>query len=221
MTFKSADGKDYHVTGQAQGNFNTVGAAAGIASLLGIDLGSLLGNRYNPNMSADALIAALSASKNGSNDAIISSLISSIVSLIPTLMSSNSQPTCSENTYVNRYELNQTRETDSLKSENAMLRSQIYTDQKLTEVVKDYTGQIKELAAEVRANKDEQNAINLQQTALNATQTSTINCLKEQIAALNGSFSSLTKNYVPSYNVCQQNTCVPGYTAACGAQVIG
>ena len=60
-----------HVTSQAQGNFNTVGAAAGIASLLGIDLGSILGNRWNPNMNADALIAALSATKNGSNDAVI------------------------------------------------------------------------------------------------------------------------------------------------------
>lgn len=223
MTVKGIDGQSYNVTGQGQGNFNTVGAAAGIASLLGIDLGSILGNRWNPNMSADALVAALAASKNGSNDTVISSIISAIVALIPQLMNNN-QPSCSENTYVNRYELDQARETDSLKAENALLKGQIYTDQKNVELTKYLDGKIEALAAEVRANKDAQNAINLEQAALNATQTATINCMKQQIAALNGSFDNLTKNYVPSYNVCQQGCgCGAGYGAGygCGAQVLG
>lgn len=219
MQVKGMDGQHYSVTGQAQGNFNTVGAAAGIASLLGIDLGSILGNRWNPNMSADALIAALSASKNGANDTLIASIISAVVALIPQLMNNN-QPSCSENTYVNRYELDQTRETDSLKAENALLKAQVYSDQKLVEQTKYLDGKIEALAAEVRANKDTQNAINLEQAALNATQTATINCMKQQIAQLNGNFENLTKNYVPSYNVCQQG-CGYGYNGGCGAQVLG
>lgn len=108
---------------------------------------------------------------------------------------------CSDNTMVNRYELNMTREADSLKSENALLRSQVYTDQKLVDVVKDYTAQINTLAAEVRANKDAQNAINLQQATLNATQTATISCMSQQIAQL----QSLSQLVVPSRNVC--DTC--------------
>lgn len=180
MQIKGMDGQHYNVTGQGQGNFNTVGAAAGIASLLGIDLGSILGNRWNPNMSADALVAALAATKNGSNDAVISSLISSIVALIPQMVN-NSQPSCSDNTYVNRYELNQARETDSLRAENALLKSQVYTDQKMVEQTKYLDGKIEALAAEVRANKDAQNAINLEQAALNATQTSTINCNSQDL----------------------------------------
>lgn len=226
MQIKGMDGQHYNVTGQGQGNFNTVGAAAGIASLLGIDLGSILGNRWNPNMRADALVAALAATKNGSNDAVISSIISAIVALIPQMMNNNSQPSCSENTYVNRYELDQTRETDSLKAENALLKAQVYSDQKLVEQTKYLDGKIEALAAEVRANKDAQNAINLEQAALNATQTSTINCMKQQIAQLNGNFENLTKNYVPSYNVCQQGCgCGAGYgvgySYGCGAQVLG
>lgn len=222
MQVKGFDGQHYNVTGQSQGNFNTVGAAAGIASLLGIDLGSILGNRWNPNMSADALIAALSASKNGANDALIASIISSVVALIPQLMNNN-QPSCSENTYVNRYELNQARETDALRAENALLKSQVYTDQKMVEQTKYLDGKIEALAAEVRANKDAQNAINLEQAALNATQTATINCMKQQIAQLNGNFENLTKNYVPSYNVCNQaGCCGSGYNYGCyGAQVLG
>ena len=222
MQVKGMDGQHYSVTGQAQGNFNTAGSIAGILSLLGFNLGGILGNRWNPNMNADALIAALSASKNGSNDAVITSMISAIVSLIPQLMNNN-QPSCSENTYVNRYELNQTRETDALRAENALLKGQIYTDQKMVEQTKYLDGKIEALAAEVRANKDAQYAINLEQTSLNATQTSTINCMKQQIAQLNGNFENLTKNYVPSYNVCSQGGCCnSGYNYGCyGAQVLG
>lgn len=113
----------------------------------------------------------------------------------------NSNCGCSDNTMVNRYELNMTREADSLKSENALLRAQVYTDQKLVDVVKDYTSQINNLANEVRANKDEQYAINLQQATLNATQTATISCISQQIAQL----QSLNQLVVPSRNVC--DTC--------------
>lgn len=113
----------------------------------------------------------------------------------------NSNFGCSDNTMVNRYELNMTREADSLKAENALLRSNVYTDQKLVDVVKDYTSQINDLKAEVRANKDEQYAINLQQATLNATQTATISCISQQIAQL----QSLSQLVVPSRNVC--DTC--------------
>lgn len=110
---------------------------------------------------------------------------------------------CSDNTMVNRYELNMTREADSLKSENALLRAQIYTDQKLVDVVKDYTAQINALGAEVRANKDAQTAINMQQTALNATQTATISYMSQQIAQL----QSLSQLIVPSNKVCDTCCC--------------
>lgn len=115
----------------------------------------------------------------------------------------NGNNSCSDNTMVNRYELNQTREADSLKAENALLRSQVYTDQKLVEVVKDYTGQINALAAEVRANKDAQTAVNLQQATLNATQTATISAMSAQIAQL----QSLSQLVVPQNKVCDTCCC--------------
>lgn len=110
---------------------------------------------------------------------------------------------CSDNTMVNRYELNMTREADSLKSENALLRSQVYTDQKLVDVVKDYTSQINSLAAEVRANKDAQTAVNMQQAVYNGTNTATLQCMQNSIAAL----QAITKTYIPSGNVCQDCSC--------------
>lgn len=43
------DGHEYNVTGQGQGNYNTVGASAGIASFLGLNAGNILGNWGNGN----------------------------------------------------------------------------------------------------------------------------------------------------------------------------
>lgn len=105
---------------------------------------------------------------------------------------------CSENMAVNRYELNLTQEIASKDARIGLLESQVYVDQKLTDVVKDYTTKINALAAEVRANKDEQYGINLQQAVYNGTNTSTIACIQSQIAQL----QSLTKLVVPNSSVC-------------------
>lgn len=105
---------------------------------------------------------------------------------------------CSENTLVNRYELDLTQEIASKDAKIGLLESQVYVDSKLVDVVKDYTAQINNLAAEVRANKDEQAAVNMQQAVYNGTNTATISCLQQQVAAL----QSLTKLVVPNTSVC-------------------
>lgn len=43
MRIKGMNGEEYSVTGQGQGNYNTVGASAGIASFLGLNAGNILG----------------------------------------------------------------------------------------------------------------------------------------------------------------------------------
>lgn len=221
MQIKGMDGTSHNVTSQGQGNFNTVGAAAGIASLLGIDLGSILGNRWNPNMSADALISALAATKNGSNDAVISSMISAIVSLIPTLVG-NSQPSCSENNYVNRYELSLEQQNASKDAELSLWKAKDEMKQQMIDLTKYIDGKVEGIKSDFSAYKEAQAAEKIQQAALSATQTATINCMRQQIESLTGNFDRLTKNYVPSYNVCQQGSCgTPGYNYNCGAQILG
>ncbi len=164
MTIKGMDGQSYNVTGQGQGNFNTVGAAAGIASFLGINGGNILG-------------------RNG--------------------WGWNGEGCCSDNMPVSRYELGMARENDSLKAENALLRADKYTDQKIVEATEYLQGQIKELAVEVRANKDAQVAVNMQQAVYNGTNTATLQCMQNSIAAL----QTITKTYIPSSNVCQSDCC--------------
>lgn len=151
------NGKNYNVTGQGQGIYNTVGASAGILSFLqNGGLGNILG---------------------GNNCG------------------------CSENMAVNRYELNLTREADSLKSENALLRSQVYTDQKIVEATAYLQGEIGKVATKLENFRDAQSAVNLQQATYNATATANISCLGQQIAQL----QSLSQLVVPQNKVC--DTC--------------
>lgn len=105
---------------------------------------------------------------------------------------------CSENTVVTRYENSLVQQIAAKDSENALLRSQVYIDGKLVDVVKDYTAQINTLAAQVQANKDAQTAVNMQQAVYNGTNTATISCIQNEIAQL----QSLTKLVVPNTSVC-------------------
>lgn len=43
MRIKGMNGEEHNVTSQGQGNYNTVGASAGIASFLGLNAGNFLG----------------------------------------------------------------------------------------------------------------------------------------------------------------------------------
>lgn len=115
----------------------------------------------------------------------------------------NAEGVCSDNMPVSRYELGMARENDSLKAENALLRADKYTDQKIVEAYKDLQGQIKELSVEVRSNKDAQTAVNMQQAVYNGTNTATLQCMQNSIAAL----QAITKTYIPSSNVCQSDCC--------------
>lgn len=94
---------------------------------------------------------------------------------------------CSENTAVNRYELNLTQEIASKDARIGLLESQVYVDQKLTEVYKDLNAQINAIQAQLA-----------QQAVFNATINGTVSCMQGQIAQL----QSLTKLVVPNTSVC-------------------
>lgn len=195
MRVKGADGHEYDVTGQGQGTFNTAGSIAGILALLGVDLGGLLGGRWNPAMSTDALIATLNGAKNASN----TGTIEMVLSMIMMLMAQNGGHNfgrgncggCSENTPVSRYDLGQSEKMTALESENALLKANIYADQKLADVYERLSGRIS--AVEAR-----QNELNMAQAVYNGTNTAALECMKSQIAALQG----LTETVVPRRRVC-------------------
>jgi hypothetical protein len=99
---------------------------------------------------------------------------------------------------ISRYEANLLLAIQSKDSENALLRSNIYTDQKITDTYAVLNGQINELAREVRANKDAQCAINSEQAVFNGVTTGALKCIRENVQELFG----LTKLVVPNTSIC-------------------
>lgn len=103
---------------------------------------------------------------------------------------------------VSRYDLGMAQELGAKDSKIALLEAQIYTDQqtdkKIGEAITFVRGEMKELAAEVRANKNAQDAINMQQAVYNGVNTAAVECIKNQVAQLQG----LTKLVVPNGSIC-------------------
>ena len=105
---------------------------------------------------------------------------------------------CDGSMVVNRYELNQEKELANAQAEIVYWRGQDKTNEKISAAYANLEGQIKELAREVRCNKDEQTGINMQQAVYNGVNTATIECIKGQVASL----YNLTKLVVPNTSVC-------------------
>jgi hypothetical protein len=96
---------------------------------------------------------------------------------------------CSENAPVTRYELGMENKIMQKDSEIALLKSNIYTDQKIADVYERLNIKIGNVESAVNT-----------QAVYNATMNGTINCMQGQIAAL----QALTKTIVPITNVCPQ-----------------
>lgn len=105
---------------------------------------------------------------------------------------------CSENTGVNRYELNQNRTIAEKDMEIAYWRGQDETNRKISDAYSKLESRINGVVAEVRANKDEQSGINLQQAVYNGTNTAAIGCIQRQVDQLLG----MTKMVIPNSSVC-------------------
>ena len=96
---------------------------------------------------------------------------------------------CNEDHFVNRYEMEKEKEIAKLETENSLLRSNIYTDQKLADLYE-------RLDSKIRVNEA---AIN-QQAVYNATNNATLACMQQQIACL----QALTKVVIPATSVCPE-----------------
>ena len=96
---------------------------------------------------------------------------------------------CNEDHFVNRYEMKKDQEIARLETENALLRSNTYADQKNIELYKYVDGRFREFEQALA-----------QQAVYNATNTSTIACLQNQVACL----QALTKVVIPATSVCPE-----------------
>lgn len=102
-------------------------------------------------------------------------------------LAANGRGTCNEDHTVNRYEAQKDARIAELETEVKLRDANTYTDQKLLDMYKYIDGELKG----VRQNLCDQ-------AVWNATQTSTIGCMAQQIAQLQG----LTKLVIPNSSVC-------------------
>lgn len=113
---------------------------------------------------------------------------------------------CAEsNQYINRYELELENKIVTKDSEIALLKSNIYTDQKIADVYERLNNKISGVESAVNT-----------QAVVNASMTGVINCMQGQIAQLQG----LTKLVVPNTSVCPgwgNITIAPETTTTTGA----
>lgn len=94
---------------------------------------------------------------------------------------------CGNNQYINRYEMELENKIVNKDSEIALLKSNIYTDQKIADVYERLNTKIGGVEAAVNT-----------QAVYNATMNGAINCMQGQIGQLFG----LTKLVVPNASVC-------------------
>lgn len=94
---------------------------------------------------------------------------------------------CSEDHYINRYELGLQQELAAKDSRIGLLESNIYTDTKIADVYERLNNKINGIEAQI-----------CQQNVYNATNNAAINCMQSQIAQL----ASLTKIVVPNSSIC-------------------
>lgn len=135
---------------------------------------------------------------NGATEAVTTGLAAAIPSMIAASGARNGSGNCSENTPVTRYEMNLVEQLGQKDSHIALLEADKYTDQKIVDTYVTLHGEIKDLAAEVRANKETQTAINQEQAVYNGVNTATLNCLRGQVDQL----YSLTALKIPNSSVC-------------------
>jgi hypothetical protein len=109
----------------------------------------------------------------------------------------------SEDRPISRYEAKMLQELGAKESENALLRADKYTDQKIVEATAYLQGEIRRVHEEVRANKDAQTAVNMEQAVYNGTNTAALGCIRGQIAQL----QAMTEMVIPQRRVCDTGCC--------------
>ena len=100
---------------------------------------------------------------------------------------------CSEDHYINRYELGQENKIAELTADKKLLESTIYTNNQLN----DFRNYVDNRIAIVEGRLNAQDVYN-------ATNTAAIACINGQIATLTSTIAGITKTVVPITAVCPE-----------------
>lgn len=132
------------------------------------------------------------------------SLLNGLGGVLGGLGGNRTQPMCSEDHCVNRYEAAQSARIAELETEVKLRDSNIYTDQKILDLYKYFDGETKQLRADFCEAK-------AQQGIVNANLMAGVDVLKSQVADTRSILAGITRTAVPSNVIC--NMCCP---STCG-----
>ena len=127
---KTIDGYDVKVPSNGQVNLNTVLGALGTAGFVGLNLKDIVGGLFN---------------KGAFNGMGLEAIMAMLIPMLTAMGCQRSEPTCNEDHFVNRYELELKQQLAAKDSENALLKANIYENQKSLELYQYIDGQLKEV----------------------------------------------------------------------------
>lgn len=119
---------------------------------------------------------------------------------------------CNENMPVNRYELNQVRESIGLQSENSELRGELKMNEKVLDLYRYVEGELKEI-------RSHQNDKWTEQAVVNANVNAGLVALKGQVDESAAILAQITGVAVKRSAICDIGCCGNGYNAGCGNNI--
>ena len=125
---KSTGGYDVRVPHNGQVNLNTVLGALGTAGFAGINLRNLVGGLFN---------------QGAFNGMGLDAIVSMLIPMLTQMGCQRSEPACSEDHCVNRYELAMEKELAAKDSKIALLEANTFTHGKMLEMYKYFDGELR------------------------------------------------------------------------------
>lgn len=125
---KSTGGYDVRVPHNGQVNLNTVLGALGAAGFAGINLRNLVGGLFN---------------QGAFNGMGLDAIVTMLIPMLTQMGCQRSEPACSEDHCVNRYELDLKQQLAAKDSEISLLKANTFTDGKMLEMYKYFDGELR------------------------------------------------------------------------------
>lgn len=125
---KTTGGYDVKVPHSGQVNLNTVLGALGTAGFAGINLRNLVGGLFN---------------QGAFNGMGLDAIMGMLIPMLTQMGCQRSEPACSEDHCVNRYELELKQQLAAKDSEISLLKANTFTDGKILEVYKYFDGELR------------------------------------------------------------------------------
>lgn len=125
---RTSEGYDVKVPSNGQVNLNTVLGALGTAGFVGLNLKDIVGGLFN---------------RGAFNGMGLEAIMAMLIPMLTAMGCQRSEPTCNEDHFVNRYELELKQQLAAKDSENALLKANTFTDGKMLEMYKYFDGELR------------------------------------------------------------------------------